>query len=62
MPPGVQIESSDSPIRFLPDGSIDGVDAATTVLRTELGGGHVEYFTVTTSVNGIPTVDRSPGS
>jgi Tfp pilus assembly protein FimT len=61
MPAGVQITSSDSPIRFLPNGSIDRTSAATTILRAELGGGTYESYTVTTSINGIPTVAHERG-
>ena len=56
MPSGVEIASSDSPIRFMPNGSIHANAAAETVLRAEIGGGMLDVYTVTTSVHGIPTV------
>jgi prepilin-type N-terminal cleavage/methylation domain-containing protein len=58
MPRGVNITSSDSPIRFRPDGSLDASTPAITVLRAELGGGQYETYTVTTSIHGVPTVER----
>ena len=54
MPPGVRITTSTTPIRFLPNGSVQG--GATTVLEAPLTNSILERRTIATSVLGISTL------
>ncbi len=54
LPAGVRIASSDSPLRFQPNGSVPG--GGTTVLEADLAGGTLERWTVTTNTIGVPSI------
>lgn len=56
MPGGVVIEASDSPVTFLPNGSVTG--GATTVLVVTLSSDASERWTITTSPIGVTTTIR----
>ncbi len=56
MPTGVRITSSDSPITFRLNGSLDA--AATTVIEIDLSGTVIERWTIKTNLLGVSTTER----
>ena len=57
MPAGVRITSSDSPITFRLNGSLDA--AATTVIEIDLSGTVIERWTISTNLLGVSTTERA---
>lgn len=57
MPPGVTITSSTSPIRFMPDGSVEG--GSSSVIKAQVSPGVVEVWTIDSRVSGVSTVELS---
>ena len=51
MPDGVRITSSDSPLTFHLNGSLD--NAATTVLEIDVSGSLTERWTISTTILGV---------
>ena len=56
MPEGVRITSSTNPIRFQPNGMVDG--GASTTLETGVSPSTVEVWAIKTSVLGVASVER----
>jgi prepilin-type N-terminal cleavage/methylation domain-containing protein len=56
MPTGVRITSSDSPITFRLNGSLDA--ATTTVIEIDLTVGVIERWTISTNILGVSTTQR----
>ena len=57
LPLGVQITSSSSPIRFLPNGTVTG--GASTILEAELSGDKLERWTIATEPLGVPRLTHA---
>ena len=56
MPTGVRITSSDSPLTFRLNGSLDA--AATTIMEIDVTVGVIERWTISTNILGVSTTER----